>query len=120
MERAFIFTGKVNGKESYQLLVNLSYVFRTYDGTEERAASYEEISDVFARTILKQHSNLELGIMNGYSINPETIEMKEIPKLEEAYVSQLKEAIRTKLISLAPRLTYPVYSRKKGNNNGIN
>jgi hypothetical protein len=52
--------------------------------------------------------------MIGHRINPVTMKPERILKLEEAYLAQLKEALQEKMISLAPKKTFPVckYDKK--------
>jgi hypothetical protein len=116
MERAYIFTGKVGEEETYQLLVNKRYILGSYNprtDLQERASFYDEISTAFAKVILEEESALELGVMNGYRMNPETLKPEKIPKLEGKYVAQLGERVSANIENIVnssqpTRLIVPV------------
>ena len=97
MERAVILTGKTRGVESYQLMVDCSYISASYDGSSQRETFYEEISTAFVKRILEEAPPLELGVFNGLRINPETEHGERIPKLEEQLVAQFSESVCSKL-----------------------
>ena len=115
MDRAFLLTGKVNteqgSQESYQLLIDCNHVSVIYDGSSERILFYKEVSETFVKRILQEHSPfLEVGIVNGIWINPETGNNELLPKLEEILVDQFSEIICDRL-KKCPVKTFPASSR---------
>lgn len=101
MKKALILTGKEKTTErvveSYQLLIDCSYISTFYEGSGERILFFEELSDTFVRRMLEENSPLEVGVYNGLRINTQTGCHERISKLEEELVGYLSEMISTKL-----------------------
>lgn len=112
MDRALLLVGRLpeGNKESYQLMINCSYISSVYDGSSERIPFYENVSAIFIERILKEKSHLEVGVFNGLRINPQTGSHEKLPKLEDALVSQFSERVCKKL-KQSPIGTIPVPSR---------
>ena len=101
MERALLLTGRIEtaqgSGESYQLMIDCSYISATYDGSSERIPFYEEVSDTFMKRILEESSPLEVGVFNGLRINPQTGSPERLPRLEESLMNQFSEIVCSKL-----------------------
>ena len=97
MEKMLILTGRVDNKESYQLLINCNYISGIYDNTEEREKFYDELSNAFVERILQEKLQLELGVFNGLRINPETGRNERIPRLDNLFVNQFAHLVCEKI-----------------------
>ncbi|MFZ5955582.1 MAG: hypothetical protein ACOYT4_04080 [Nanoarchaeota archaeon] len=97
MEKALILIGKIEENESYQLLIGLKYTSIIYYNSVERERFYEELSDIFAKKLLQEHSQLELGLINGLMINSETGNKEKIEKLEDIFANQLSQFMHRKI-----------------------
>lgn len=84
-----IFVGREGRTESYQLLIDCSYIPVSYEGSPEREIFFESLSKIFVRRLLEENKNLEIRTFNGLRINPETGEYERILKLDEMFVNQL-------------------------------
>ncbi len=115
MDRAVIFTGKEETEqgrvESYQLMIGCKYISACYDGSDDRVLFLEEVSDNFVDMILRERHSLEVGVFNGFKINPQTERHGIIPKLEEALVSYFSERVCTKLKQSRFGMTIPASFR---------
>ena len=102
-------TGRIDDRESYQLLVGLDYVHSNFDNTFDRAEFYDKVSDAFVKEILqksREHPMLKLSVINGLRINSETGRNERIAPLEDALVEQFSEIVCKKL-KHAPIQTMP-------------
>jgi len=82
MNRAIIFVGRLDGKESYQLLIGEKYFHSAYsEASGNRDDFLEEIGEQFADRMLEEREVLEVGIMDGYIILDG--ELKRIDRLED-------------------------------------
>ena len=118
MEQALKILGKKETesgrKESYQLLINLSYTSQVYEpSSRNRNSFYEELSDVFVEKLLeetsKRRKDLPIGRFNGLFINPETGHNEKVSPLEDTFVEQFSRMVFGKLDRiLKPQSTHTI------------
>ena len=99
MEKAILLTGRIDLKqESYQLLINVNYLSYFYDGSIERKLFYNEVSDDFVQRIMaEKRTPLQVGVSNGFRINPKTGTCERLGRLEESLLSQFSKMVYEKL-----------------------
>ena len=97
MNKALILTGKVGNKESYQLLIPPNYLSATFDRSSERRTFYDNTADDFVNMIIHQHSSLNLIMVNGIRVNPETGGHEKVQRLEDDLVHQFEVVMVKKI-----------------------
>jgi len=93
MNKATILLGKIEGIESYQLLIGQNLFSTSYDSSRPREYFLRGLSEKFVTKLIQTHIPLEVSTMNGARINTKTLRLEEIQRLEDEIVEKLKANI---------------------------
>ena len=105
MHKTFLFFGKQEGLESYQIIANRKYRTASFRGFSNRELFFDKVTDYFVQFLMQQQDEQRIYFFNGRRFNIGESKIQTIAELEGSLAMVFHNLVLSKY-KLLRRLTH--------------